>query len=176
MFGVSISVHETVLLLTQLLVDTINRVNTTVCSMCIENSEMFWKHMQDSERHIPYHSILSNVRNNSPSDTASHPRSTKTPAILLWQPQTSQNALTFSSYCPSTPCSSSLQSRNQSPCPNLVAAPCCNWHGTSLCPPSVPRWCVSRQGSACESLSWLHSEMKHMRNMAECSQTKFSSA
>lgn len=146
--------------------------------MCIENSEMFWKQMQDCKRYIPYHSILSNIGNSSPSDKEAHPRSCETLATMLWQPQISQNTLTFSSYCPSTPCSSSLQSHSQSSCPNLVAVPCCNWHGTSLCPPSVPRWCVSRQGSACESLSWLHSAMKHvhMHNMGESSQMKFSSA
>lgn len=158
----SISVHETVfvLLLTQMLHDRINRVNTTVCSTCIENSEMLWKQMQDCERHIPCHSVPSNVRNSSPSDTASPPRSSEASTTLLWWHQISQNTLTFSSYCPSTPCSSSLQSRSQSSCPSWVAAPCCNWHGTILCPPSVLRWCVSKQGSVCEFRSWLHSEMK----------------
>ena len=137
-----------------------NRVNTTVCSTCKENSEMLWKQTQDCEWHIPCQSVLSNIGNDSPSDTASQPRSTEVASTLLWWPQISQNTLTFSSYCPSNPCSSSLQSHSQSSCPSWVAAPCCNWHGTSLCPPSVPRWCVSKQGSACEFLSWLHSAMK----------------
>ena len=83
-----------VLLLTQLLVDRTNTVNTTVRSKCTENSEMFWKQMQDCKWHIPYQSVLSNTRNSLPSDTASQCRSSKSLATLLWQPQISQNTLT----------------------------------------------------------------------------------